>query len=123
MAAGVGGLPFGGGGGSPTPPSGEPSGGVYTSDLSAADPVLRQVLELLQSNSDPTTWPAIQGVTAAQDLAVFGPKGVSGLHIDDQGDATPSPLEGFGPPFDHGATPGSNVGDHGASGSGRLLEI
>jgi hypothetical protein len=89
--------------------------------------VLRQVLELLQGNSDPTTWPAIQGVTAAQDLAVFGPNGVSGLHIDDEGEATPSPLAGFGPSIDHGATPpggsGSNVGDQGTSGSGWLLEF
>jgi hypothetical protein len=120
------GIPAGGlpsGGGSPTPPSAGASGGVYSSDLSAADPVLRQVLELLQSNSDPTTWPAIEGVAAAQDLVVFGPNGgVSGLHIDDQGDATPSPLEGFGSPIDLGI-PGANIGDHGASGSGWLLDI
>jgi hypothetical protein len=85
------------------------------------------VLELLQSNSDPTTWPAIEGVTAALDLAVFGPNGVSGLHIDNQGDATPSPLEEIGLPVDPGATPfgspGANIGDHGASGSGWLLDI
>jgi hypothetical protein len=123
-----GGLPDGPfGGGSPTAPSGGPAGGVYTSDLSAADPVLRQVLELLQSNSDPTTWPAIEGVAADMDLAVFGPSGVSGLHIDDQGDATPSPLEGFGPPIDPGATPlgggsGLSIDDFGASGSGWLLD-
>jgi hypothetical protein len=50
------------------------------------------------------------------------PGGVSGLHIDDQGDATPSPLEGFGSPIDLGI-PGANISDHGASGSGWLLDI
>ena len=97
-------------GGSPTPPSGGAPGGVYTSDAGAGAAPGIPVGGLLSGGGSPA--PPSGGA----------PGGVSGLHIDDQGDATPSPLEGFGSPIDLGI-PGANISDHGASGSGWLLDI